>query len=161
VEIVRTVLPGIGLRYEFGTRSGHRVGVLSYRDGRRELVIYGRGDDPDSARETLPLTDDEGDLLAELLGAPRFVERLADLRQVSELLRSEQLPVPAGSVYDGRVLGDTRARTRSGASIVAVVRGEDVHASPRPDFRLAGGDVLLVVGTDEGVEAVRRILAEG
>jgi TrkA domain protein len=160
VDVEEIALPGIGLRYDFATRSGQRVGVVCHRGGRRDLVIYDR-DDPDSSREVLQLTDDEGDVLAELLGAPRIVERLADLHREVEGLLSEQIPIQPGSPYDGRTLGDTQARTRTAASIVAVVRGAQVHASPRPDFRFVAGDIVVVVGTKEGAAAVAELLARG
>ncbi len=89
------------------------------------------------------------------------MERLAQLQRQVEGLVSEQIPILAGSPYDGRTLGDTRARTRTGASIVAVVRDGDVIASPRPDFGFRAGDVVVVVGTAEGTEAVATILAGG
>jgi K+:H+ antiporter subunit KhtT len=160
MDVEEIALPGIGLRYDFATRSGRRVGVVSHRNGRRDLVIYDR-DDPDSSREVLQLTDDEGDVLAELLGAPRIVERLADMHREVEGLLSEKIPIDPGSPYDGRTLGDTKARTRTAASIVAVVRGPQVHASPRPDFRFEAGDMLVVVGTREGADAVAELLAHG
>jgi TrkA domain protein len=160
VDVEETALPGVGLRYDFATSAGQRIAVVSRRTGEQELVLYAH-DDPDSARVVVPLTATEADALAELLGAPRIVERLSDLHRQVEQLVVEQMQVPAGSVYAGRPLGDTRARTRTGASIVAVVRGTQVHASPGPDFPLRGGDVLVVVGTNEGVRGVEEILARG
>lgn len=157
VRIDKTALPGIGLRYEFMTAARRRVAVISYRDGRRELVVYDTVD-PDAGREVLSLTDEEGDALAELLGAPRIVERLADMQRDLAGLQTRKLVVPAGSRYDGRPLGDTQARTHTGASIVAVVREGQVIASPRPDFVFAGGDFVVVVGTDAAADDVARIL---
>jgi TrkA domain protein len=43
---------------------------------------------------------------------------------------------------------------------VAVVRGGQVFASPRSDFRFTAGDVV-VVGTAEGTSAVAQILTDG
>jgi TrkA domain protein len=158
VDVEQIALPGVGLRYEFQTEAGQRIAVVSRRTGKQELVLYAQ-DDPDSAGVVIPLTATEADTLAEILGAPHIVERLSDLhRQVVQLI-VEQIAVPVGSRYDGRPLGDTQARTRTGASIVAVVRGENVFASPRPDFVLRSGDVLIVVGTDEGTRGVADILA--
>jgi TrkA domain protein len=157
VRIDKTALPGIGLRYEFMTAARRRVAVISYRDGRRELVVYDTVD-PDAGREVLSLTDEEGDALAELLGAPRIVERLADMQRDLAGLQTRKLVVTAGSRYDGRPLGDTQARTHTGASIVAVVREGQVIASPRPDFVFAGGDFVVVVGTDAAADDVARIL---
>lgn len=160
MEVEETALPGIGLRYDFETRDGHRVGVVSHRSGRRELVVYDT-DDPDTGRTLVSLTDEEGDTLAELLGAPRIVEKLADLHRQVEGLVTREVRLAVGSPYDGRTLGDTRARTRTGASVVAVVRDGRVHASVRPDFRLAGGDIVVVTGTGEGTAAVADLLARG
>ena len=72
MQIIKTALPGIGVRYEFTTAKGRRVAVVSHRSGERELVVYDTVD-PDAGRQVLVLTDDEGDALAELLGAPRIL----------------------------------------------------------------------------------------
>ncbi|MCW6003312.1 cation:proton antiporter regulatory subunit [Micromonospora sp. CPCC 205371] len=160
MEVHRTALPGIGLLFEFVTERGRRVGVVSHRTGRREVVVYSR-EDPDTAAVTLTLNAEEADGMAELLASARIVERLEALHRQVEGLITEQIPISAGSPYDGRSLGDTHARTRTGASIVAVVSGERVHASPRPDFVFQAGDVVVVVGTAEGTSAVARLLAEG
>ncbi|NUR92910.1 MAG: potassium transporter TrkA, partial [Nonomuraea sp.] len=54
MEVEQTALPGIGLRHDFTTRAGRRVGVISHRTGRRDLVIYDQ-DDPDRACQTVKL----------------------------------------------------------------------------------------------------------
>ncbi|MEV0398684.1 cation:proton antiporter regulatory subunit [Actinoallomurus sp. NPDC050550] len=160
MEIERTSLPGIGLQHVFTTTRGRRVGVVSHHSGRRDVVVFDR-DDPDSAATTIALSAAEAGAVAELLGTARVVERLTELHRHVEGLVSEQVPITAGSPYDGRPLGDTRARTRTGASIVAVVRGGDVIASPRPDFVFRAGDIVLVVGTADGTAAVAALLGTG
>jgi TrkA domain protein len=160
VEIEQTALPGIGLKHEFTTHAGRRIAVVSHRTGRRDLVIYDRHD-PDRACEAIQLNDEEADALVELLGAPRIVQRLNALHREVEGLVSVQLPILEGSPYADRPMGDARVRTRTGASIVAVVRGGQVHASPTPDFPLAGGDVVVVVGSPESTTAVADILSNG
>jgi TrkA domain protein len=160
MEIERVNLPGIGMRHAVTTARGRRLAVVSHHTGRRDLVIYDR-DDPDSAVVSVVLSGDEATALAELLGTARIVERLADLNRQVEGLVTEQFAVGDDSPYVGRTLGDTAARTRTGASIVAVVRDRQVFASPRPDFRFATGDVVVVVGTAEGTAAVAAILKDG
>jgi TrkA domain protein len=157
VEVEEVKLPGVGVRHDFQTLSGRRVGVISHRSGRHDLLIYDTHD-PDSCSEIVHLATDEADTLAELLGAPRIVERLASIPDHFAGLVVEQLPVTPGSPYAGRTLGDTQARTRTGASVVAVLRGDRTLASPAPDFKFEPGDYLVVVGTPEGIEAVARIL---
>lgn len=160
IQVEQTALPGIGVRHDLVTSSGHRIGVISYRDGRRDLLVYDVRD-PDACATVVPLTDESADALAEILGAPRLVQRLASLAEQAEALITEQVAVPATSRYAGRPLGETRARTRTGASVVAVMRQGAIVPSPGPDFRLEALDHLVVVGTREGVAGVATILSSG
>jgi TrkA domain protein len=157
VEVSETLLPGVGIRYEITTRTGERVGLVAHRTGEFDLVVY-PADDPDTCVELLTLTAAEADTLAELMGAPRIAERFADLTREIPGLVAAQVAVPASSLYAGHTLGDTRARTLTGASVVALVRGQDVLASPGPDTPLEAGDVLVVIGTEDGIAGVRRIV---
>ncbi|MGW0435184.1 cation:proton antiporter regulatory subunit [Micromonospora sp. NPDC003197] len=158
VRVEQTALPGIGVRHDLVTTSGRRVGVVTHRNGRRDLVLYDE-DDPDASVADIPLTDDEADALADILGASLMLGQLSGLREQAAGLLTEQISIPAGSPYVGRRLGDTKARTRTSASIVAVLREREVIASPDPTFRFEAGDVVVVVGTRTGLDGVGAILA--
>jgi TrkA domain protein len=145
------------MRYEFETRNHQRVGVIVYRDGKSEIVSY-RGDDPDASTSLLRLDADEADAIAEILGAPRFARKLADLSKEIPGLHTEPVRLASTSVYVGRSLGETHCRTLTGASIVAIVRGEEVITAPAPDQLLLAGDTLIVIGTSSGVQKVHKIL---
>jgi TrkA domain protein len=160
VEVERTALPGIGLRHEFFTEKGQHAAVISHVSGRRDIVIY-RLNDPDTVLATLSLSPDEANGLAELLGTARIVERLADLQRQVAGLSTVQIPIIAGSPFDGRTLGDTQTRTRTGASIVAVIRAGAIIGSPRPDFIFHPGDLVVVVGTAEATQAASTLFAQG
>jgi TrkA domain protein len=161
VDIEETKLPGIGLRHDFVTRQGRRIGVLSQRNGARELFMYDP-DDPDACRAVVDLTPEESEVLAELLGAPRVIERLARLREQVEGIATEAIPVTATSPYIGKTLGEAQIRSRTGASVVAVIRrGDEVIPSPGPDFHFQVGDKVVVVGTEDGVHEAAKILADG
>jgi len=147
------------VRHDFVSESGQRLGVVSRRDGRRALIVYDR-DDPDARLAAIPLTDDEAEALADLLGASLMLGQLAGLRDQAAGLLTEQIALPASSPFVGRPLGDTRARTRTSASIVAVLRSARVIPSPGPDFRFESGDVVVAVGTRKGLDALTRILAD-
>ncbi len=121
------------------------------------MVVYDR-DDPDVCTQLMTLTAAEADTVAELLGAPRIAERFADLTREVPGLVAAQLSLGQGSPFVGRTLGDTRLRTLTGASVVALVRGAEVVAAPRPSELLRAGDVLVVMGTDEGIAAARGLL---
>ncbi|HEV7420093.1 MAG TPA: cation:proton antiporter regulatory subunit [Mycobacterium sp.] len=160
MDVKEVLLPGVGLRFEFDNRDGDRIGVVVRRTGDFDIVVYPR-DDPDRAREVFRLTDEEAEALAQILGAPRIAERFADLTREVPGLNAGQVAITAGSPFVDRPLGDTRARTRTGASIVAIVRDEEVLASPGPAETLRAGDVLVVIGTEDGIGGVEAIVANG
>jgi K+:H+ antiporter subunit KhtT len=157
VEVNEVLLPGVGLRYEFVNADGVRIGVVARRTGEFELVGYADAD-PDACVLLFRLTTEEADTLAEILGAPRITERFADLTREVPGLSAGQVAVAVGSPHAGRPLSHTRARTRTGASIVAIVRGEHVIASPTPAEVLRADDILVVIGTDTGIAGVRAII---
>lgn len=160
VRIEKIDLPGLGTRHDIITRAGRRIGVVSYRSGERELALFDVND-PDASVDSIALTDDEADALADVLGASLMLGQLAGIREQAAGLFTEQLLISAGSPYAGEVLGATKARTRTSSSIVAIVRGPDVIPSPTPDTPLKAGDTLIAVGTRQGLDALSRILTDG
>jgi TrkA domain protein len=160
VDVEVTPLPGIGIRKDFPLAgSGRRVGVVDHKDGTVDLILS-RAGNPDAC-EQVAMTVTEASTLAGLLGAPQLVEQLAAEQRDLEGVSTRQLSLRAGSPYAGRPLGDTRMRTRTTASIVAVVRGGQTIPSPGPDFSMAAGDQLIVVGTGAGLDAAATILVDG
>jgi TrkA domain protein len=160
MDVKEVLLPGVGLRFEFENRDGDRIGVVARRTGDFEVVVY-PSDDPDRAQQVFRLTEDEAEALAQILGAPRIAERFADLTREVPGLNAGQVTIRPGSPFVDRPLGDTRARTRTGASIVAIVRDEEVLASPGPADMLRANDVLVVIGTEDGIGGVEAIVARG
>jgi TrkA domain protein len=148
-------LPGIGLQYDFTTADGEHLSVIAHRNGSRSLDAY-RGDDPDDGGFSLHLTTEEAAVLADALLAGHDDPRL--LRAAELGLVAERIALSAVSRWNGRPLGTTRLRTRTGASVVAILRGPNPIPSPAPAFRLAGGDTLIVIGTREGADAAAALL---
>ncbi len=160
MEVFETPLPGIGVRHEFTTKSGERVGVVTRRDGRREVLLYDRWD-PDSCRETVELTPEEAATMVELLGGSRVTERLEDLRLDVEGLSIQWVTIESGQGMAGKTIAEAQIRTRTGASVVAVIRGETSIPGPGPDLQFHAGDVVLLMGSDQAVDAAERLLLEG
>ncbi len=152
-RIEETDLPGVGIRYDIWTTEGQRVGVIHHRGGRRELYVCEPAD-PDEVASTLHLSEDEAHTLVEILGVSPVVTGLARLQQSVEGLAIDWLKILPGSSYAGGTIGDARIRTRTGVSVVAVLRDEVPIPSPGPEFGLEVDDTLVVVGTPEGIAAV-------
>ena len=157
MEIFETPLPGLGIRYEMTLARGERIGVVVLRDGRRELVRYS-ADDPDTCSAVLELEPHESAALVELLGGSKVTERLSDLRYEVEGLAMEWVTMPAHARLCGQTIADGTIRTSTGASVVAVIRGDTSFAGPGPEFRFAAGDVVLVMGATQGVQQAAHLL---
>ncbi len=147
-DVSETQLPGVGVRHDFITHEGERIGVLSHRSGRRELLLYDR-EDPDSCRSVVHLDVDDTRTLSELLGVSKVSESVAAVQQQVEGLAIDWLTV--GPAHAGTTIADSELRSRTGVSIVAVVRGDSTVPAPDPSFALLAGDVAVVVGTPEGI----------
>jgi TrkA domain protein len=116
--------------------------------------------DPDAIAQSVSLTGPEAEAVADLLGHTAILSQLSELSGNVVGLFTEHLILPADSKYLDGPLGDTKARTRTGVSIVAIVRGTEVIASPTPDTGLEIDDVLVAVGTRKGLDDLANLLAK-
>ena len=71
----------------------------------------------------------------------------------------ERLTLPTGSPLAGKKLSATGLRTQTGALVLSVTRGDEEIATPGPSFRLAPGDVLVVVGQPHQLRAAAKHVA--
>lgn len=155
-EIRETVLPGVGYCHDFPTRAGPRVGVVTRTTGRRELIVYSQ-EDPDAVEHHVDLDPEEARVLGELLGVSSVTQQIGNISGLIEGLAIDWIPLGAGFVPS--TIGDLAIRSRTGASVVAVVRGGRASPAPGPEHRLEPGDTVVVVGTPEGLEAAGQLLA--
>lgn len=70
----------------------------------------------------------------------------------------DEIPLGPDSWAIGRSLGEIRLRSSSGATAVAVTRGEVDHFSPPADMHLQPGDVVTVVGSESARARARALL---
>ncbi len=159
-RVERTDLPGIGIRHDVLSGSGRRISVITYRDGGHEVAISDAAD-PDRAAATVRLEDDEAAALAQLLGGSLILTQIAGVSESAARLAVEEIVLPAESPFAGRPLGETRARTRTRCSIVALVRGDGIVSAPGPEATLEPGDTLVAVGTRDGLKQLTDILVLG
>ncbi|MBC9728023.1 cation:proton antiporter regulatory subunit [Streptomyces sp. TRM68367] len=150
-----TPLPGIGVRYDLTTREQRRLSVVAHRDGSRTLNAY-QEDDPDACALSVRLTAGEAEAVIDAMMPKHHSPSLLSTTELG--LVAERVELSTTSHWNGRLLGETRMRTETGVSIVAVLRRAEAIPSPGPDFRLAGGDILIVIGTREGVDAAAATL---
>lgn len=153
-RIEETELPGIGVREEFVTGSGTRIGVITTRTGKRDLLLYD-AEDPDECSSVIPLGAEDSATLAGLLGASRS-ELVGDAVQRLPGLTIEWVKVAADSPLAGRTIGESEVRSRTGAYIIAM-QSRDGRAvpAPGPEAVVVAGSLVVVVGTPEAVEGLQ------
>jgi CPA2 family monovalent cation:H+ antiporter-2 len=61
----------------------------------------------------------------------------------------------------GVTLSRLNLRGRTGATVLAIARGDKAIIAPRAEEKLEAGDVLAVAGTGESIEAARGVLLSG
>lgn len=152
-----TQLPGVGVKHDFTTDDGRDVGVLVHKDGRRDIVVYDAVD-PDSCSMQVSLSATDTRTLAELLGTSQVNTAVQAVQQEIEGLAIEWLTIDPGSPSADRTIGDGAFRTKTGVSVVAVIRDDTPFPAPDPNFGLHSGDVLVCVGTVEGLDRMRSLV---
>ena len=93
---------------------------------------------------------DMGARVAKSLVTPSILDmmELADDYQIAE--------VSTPSAWCGRTLVDVNVRRNYGLSVLAIHRGKDFLASPGADTMLREGDVLLVLGKQDRIDAIEQ-----
>jgi TrkA domain protein len=157
-DIQETRLPGVGVRHDFTTSEGDRVAVVTYRSGRRELAIYD-AKDPDDRRAVLHLSPEDAITLGETLGTSQVSEAVVEAQRL-EGLAIEWIALGPSSTAAGTTIADGEFRTRTGASIVAIVRGSTTIPAPEPTVAFEAGDVVVAVGTPDGLRRLRDLLVQ-
>jgi TrkA domain protein len=155
-RVQETLLPGVGVRHDFVTEDDTRIGVLNHHAGHMDLLVYDDFD-PDSCSQVVRLTEDEGHLLGELLGASQVVQSITNLQQSIGGLAIDWIEIGQHwTCADKRI--DSLRLSDTGVLIVAVIRGDETTPIPARDFQLQSGDTVVVIGQPEGIQRAYHLM---
>jgi TrkA domain protein len=142
-------LPGIGKRYSFETAEGENLVVILHQSGHREIYHFA-GSDEDEPDLTIRLNDEEARQLGTILLGVDY-QPVADDRVelLLKKVRIEWVQVSPESELANKKIIDSRVRTKTGATIIGIQRGEDMLGSPDVSEVILPGDVLMVIGNRE------------
>lgn len=73
--------------------------------------------------------------------------------------KAEIVTAAVGTGVAGKSLVELSLRSRTGASVIAVLRGEDSHPNPAASFLLEQGDWVVLLGSAHEVELAEGVLA--
>jgi TrkA domain protein len=149
MRVYESEVPGVGRKFELElTGEKSAVVVVVHHDGRCELF---RRDGPDADGEKiLDLKGEQANRLGSILEGAYFES--VDVDSLSVPLGDaiiEWVEVVEDSPVAGKTLGESRIRTETGTSVIAIQRGEETVSNPPPETELEPGDLLVAVGTRE------------
>lgn len=91
------------------------------------------------------------------------VETLARSRysfaEAASPLPNYEISVPDDSPLIGKNIGSLQFWQETGTTIIAIRRGQNVIISPGPTAELYGGDVIILIGTTDAVDAAYRLVS--
>ena len=154
-------LPGIGKRYSFETAEGENLVVILHQSGHREIYHFA-GTDEDEPDFSIKLSDEEARQLGTILLGVDY-QPVADDRVelLLKRIRIEWVQVsPESELANKRIL-DSRIRTRTGATIIGIQRGEDIVGSPDVDAMILPGDILMIIGKLEQIRHLDSLCRSG
>jgi voltage-gated potassium channel len=102
-----------------------------------------------------------GRRMAAMVTRPVVSDFLDTVTHGGELeFRLHEMTIPAGSPLAGRTLADAEIRLKSGALVLAIHRADGGFSlQPNAASVLGAGDVLVLVGTQEQIDALERLLS--
>lgn len=159
MRVFETQLPGVGDRFTVEFQDGEQLVVVIQNDGTE--AVYWRPS-PDADREPLfELTERQARTLAEIFDGSYFQPVDETVEDALQDAAVEWVEVGTDSPLVGRTIGEAAIRSETGATVLAVRRGDRTVPNPDASFRIDGGDVLVVVGDDAAHAAVERLVVRG
>ncbi|MBB6647329.1 cation:proton antiporter regulatory subunit [Halobellus ruber] len=154
MTVYESDLPGVGKKHEIDVPDGSRLVVVTHNDGHREVFLRETADSDSEKLFELPddLARRVGTILEGAYFQPVRSEDVATLLGGDTML--EWVEVGEESPLAGRTLADSDLRAETGASIVAIERGDEVLPSPGGETTVHAGDMLIAVGSRDDCDAL-------
>jgi TrkA domain protein len=159
MTIYESELPGVGKKFEVEIDDGERLVIVIHNTGKRE-VFRKPSEDADSEK-----LFDVSDRLARQIGSilegsyfqPVRTDRLETMLAEGTFL--EWFNVDESAPIQGQTLAEAKVRDKTGVSIVAIERGEEVIPSPPPDTEFQPGDTLVVIGDRTDIQSFESLVS--
>jgi monovalent cation:H+ antiporter-2, CPA2 family len=101
------------------------------------------------------------ELYASIYEAHADYQLVAQLQNASRLLELNWLTLPQDSPVIGRTIAEAHIRSRTGASIVAAMRGGVLLTNPGSEHRFEPGERVAALGTPEQLAAFQMLVENG
>ncbi|MCD9022883.1 cation:proton antiporter regulatory subunit [Cohnella silvisoli] len=152
MKIRTSDLPGVGKRISMTTANQNQIVLIVHHTGLRELYFMDDEDEEECKVGFSLSADETRELGAQLLGATYQPMDLDQMKMFKNKIMIEWVEVKAESRLAGKTIRESKIRTKTGASIIGIVRGPDVIAVPEVDLVLNVGDTLMLLGRSDQIE---------
>ncbi|MDP4182057.1 MAG: cation:proton antiporter regulatory subunit [Bacillota bacterium] len=140
-------LPGIGKKINCGTHSNEKAVIILHHDGKRELYIMNKDNEPMAG---ISLLDEEARRFGAFLSGSVFKPKaLENLETAMEGIRIDWFKLESDSPVIGKRLGGLGIRKKTQLSIIAILKGETFIPNPSSDYIFQEGDTCVVIGKPE------------
>ena len=99
-------------------------------------------------------------VIPEKENANRLAKSLSSANVLDYIELSEDygiIDIPMPEAWDGKSLIELNVRAKLGVNILAVKNNGEITVSPAADFRLAKGNVLVVLGDSAALKAIQKL----
>mgnify|MGYP003835618955 CR=1 FL=1 len=159
MAVYESDLPGVGKKFEIDLDGEAQLVVVIHNTGKRELFVR---DSPDADSEKLfELSDKLARQVGTIMEGAYFQPIRDD--EISTVLDDDTIiewaKVTDESELVGTTLAESGVRQRTGASIIAVQRGNETIQNPPPDVEFEVDDTLVSIGDRESHAELERLAA--
>ncbi len=133
------IVKSTGLAHEYLAEYNERRNIINLRNRINDMLNKRRQLDMELEKELSKLVE-------------------TAFQKSSILQQIEEVPLPTESWMIGRTIADANIRTITGATVVAVNRGQEEIFSPPAEMTLQGNDILVIVGTGGAKERVKILI---
>ncbi|WP_254531415.1 cation:proton antiporter regulatory subunit [Natrinema gelatinilyticum] len=161
MTIYESDLPGVGKKFEVELEDGKRLVIVTHNTGKREVFLKPNADaDGD---KLFDLSDRLARTVGTILEGAYF--QPVQTEQVETMLGDETYlewyGVTDESDFAGQRLAEANIRERTGVSIVAIQRDDELISPPTPETVIEVGDTLVVIGDREDCAEFEELLGDG
>ena len=134
--------------------------ILVIRDLNPDIELIARAEKMENVQKMYRAGADYVLSLAAVSGR-MLASTILDAEEVISLDKQVEVVRTTAPGLVGRTLAEADVRARTGCTVVAVERDGEVLTDLGPEFRIEGGDEVVIAGTDEGTNRFTEMLAYG
>jgi len=158
MDVRESDLPGVGKKHEVDIGNGEQLVIVTHNTGNRELYLK-ESEDADSEK-LVELSDRMARMVGTILEGAYFQPVSSDHVEtmLTEGTLLEWYAVEADSPLVGETLVSANVGQRTGVTVIAIQRDDEVISGPAPTTTIEANDTLVVVGERESCEAFEDLL---